>query len=144
MLSKRVRGINWLQCYVDSLPTDANIQETYSYKVFKFGVGDTYQSLKQVNIPVSIAGMHKRTDAVDCEIPLLLSKGSLKDTDAQLDFVNDNITMNGKEINLQHTYNGHYCIPLTQKQLAVRDIPQNGSPPVTVHFTVDDLQNKSA
>ena len=67
------------------------------------------QSLKQVNIPVSIAGMdtHIRTDVVGCEIPLLLSKGSLKDADAQLDFVNDNITMYGKEINLRHTSNGH-------------------------------------
>ena len=49
----------------------------------------------------------------------------------------------GKEINLQHTSNGHHCIPLTRKQLAVTDIQQNGSPPVKVLFTVDDLQNKS-
>ena len=74
--------------------------------------------MKQVNIPVSITGMDARiqTDVVDCEIPLLLSKGSLKDADAQLDFVNDNINMYDKEINLQHTSDGHYCIPLTPKQ----------------------------
>ena len=143
--SANVCGINWLQCYVDSLPTDADLQETYSSKVFKFGAGDTYQSLKQVNIPVSIAGMDARiqTDVVDCEIPLLLSKGSLKHADTQLDFVNDNITMYGKEINLQHTSDGHYCIPLTPKQLAVTDIQQSSSRPVKVLFTVDDLQNKS-
>ena len=139
------------------MPTDADLQETYSGKVFKFGAGDTYQSLKQVNIPVSIAGMDAciRSDVVDCEIPLflskkqnceiplLLSKGSLKDADAQLDFVNDNITMHGKEINLQHTSNGRYCIPLTPKQLAVTDTQQSGSRSVKVLFTVDDLQNKS-
>ena len=51
--------------------------------------------------------------------------------------------MYGKEINLQHISNGHYCIPLTPKQLAVTDIQQNGSRPVKVLFTVDDLQNKS-
>ena len=39
--------------------------------------------------------------------------------------------------------NGHYCIPLTPKQLAVTDIQQNGSPPVEVLFTVDDLQKNS-
>ena len=119
--SANICGINWLQCYVDSLPTDVDLQETNSCKVFNFGAGDTYQSLKQVNIPVSIAGMDActRTDVVDCKIPLLLLKGSLKDADAQSDFVNDNITMYGKEINLQHTSNGHYCIPLTPKQLAV-------------------------
>ena len=143
--SANVCGINWLQCYVDSLPINAGLQETYSGKVFKFGAGDTYQSLKQVDIPVSIAGMDARirTDVVDCEIPLLLSKGSLKDADAQLDFRDDNITMYGKEINLQHTSNCHYCIPLTPKQLAVTNIQQNGSLPVEVLFTVNDLQNKS-
>ena len=87
-------GINWLQCHADSLPADTNLQETYSGNVFRFGAGDTYQSLKEVNIPVSIAGMDARiqTDVVDCEIPLLLSKGSIKAADAQLDSVNDNST----------------------------------------------------
>ena len=51
--------------------------------------------------------------------------------------------MHGEEINLQHTSNGHYCIPLTPTQLALTDVQQNGSPPVKVLFTVDDLQNKS-
>ena len=69
-------GINCLQCYADSLPTDADLHETYSGKVLKFGAGDKYQSLKQVNIPVNIAGMD--ADVVDCEVSLLLSKGSLK------------------------------------------------------------------
>ena len=40
--------------------------------------------------------------------------------------------------------NGHYCIPLTPKELPVTGIQQNGSPPVKVLFTVDDLQNKSS
>ena len=72
------------------------------------------------------------TDVVDCETPLLSPKGSLKDADAQLDFVNDNIAVYSKEINLQHTANGHYCIPLTPKKLAVTDIQRNGNPPVKV------------
>ena len=86
-------GINWLQCYVNSLLTDTDLQETYSGKVFRYGARDTSQSLKQVNIPVSIAGIgaHMRIDAADCENPLLLSKGSLKDVHTQLDFVNDRI-----------------------------------------------------
>ena len=102
--SANICGINWRQCYVDVLPTNTDLQETYSGKVFKFGAGDAYQSLKPVNIPVSIASMDAciRTGVVNCEIPLLLSKGSLKDADAQSDFVNDSITVYGKEINLQH------------------------------------------
>ena len=39
-----------------------------------------YPSLKQVNIPFNTDGMQARilTDAVDCEVPLLLSKQSMK------------------------------------------------------------------
>ena len=54
-------GINWLQCHVDLLPTDTDLQETYSGKIFKFVGGDTYQSLKQVNtgiLTISIAGLN--------------------------------------------------------------------------------------
>ena len=58
--SANVCGTNWLQCYADSLPIDAGLQETYSGEVFKFGAGDTYQLLMQVNIPVSIDGMDAR------------------------------------------------------------------------------------
>ena len=140
--SSTVCGNNWLKCYTDTLPEGVDLQECASLKSFKFGPGDTFNSIKQVNIPVDIAGMkaHIVTDVVDCEIPLLLSKSSLKAADSQLDFVNDTVTMFGKEIALQHTSNGHYCVPLTPKQVAVNIISNKVT---NVTFTVNDMSNKT-
>ena len=124
-----VRGKNWFECYQDT--SDAPITDSKSSdKTFKFGDGITYPSLKQVNIPVSIGGIkgHILSDVVDCEIPLLLSKPSLKAANSKLDFVNDTISMYGREIHLQHTSNGHYCIPLTQTQMLTVDSPVQQSP----------------
>lgn len=91
-----------------------------------------------------MAGMqaHILTDVVDCELPLLLSKQSLKAANSQLDFVNDKVTMFGRDIPLQHTSNGHYCIPLTPKQVAVNKTSQ-GENATRVIFTVNDLTVKS-
>ena len=140
--SSTVCGNNWLKCYTDTLPEGVDLQECASLKSFQFGPGDTFNSIKQVNIPVDIAGMkaHIVTDVVDCEIPLLLSKSSLKAADSQLDFVNDTVTMFGKEIALQHTSNGHYCVPLTPKQVAVNMISNKVT---NVNFTVNDMSNKT-
>ena len=141
--SSTVCGKNWLSCYIDTLPENVDLQVTQSNKSFKFGPGQQYNSLKQVNLPVNINGMQARllTDVVDCEIPLLLSKQSMKAANSCLDFEHDTVTMFGIEIPLQHTSGGHYCIPLTPKQVIVNSPCTNDS--VQVTFTVSDMSTKS-
>ena len=145
--SSNVCGKNWLRCYRDTLSDKSNIEEIPSDKLFKFGASKAYPSMKQVNLPANIGGQqgYILTDVVDCEIPLLLSKNSLKTADSQLDFVNDTITMYGKEINLQHTSNGHYCIPLTPKQVVVNNIDTNSQPNVkiTLFSESDSVETKT-
>ncbi len=51
-------------------------------------------------------------DVVECELPLLLSKSSMKRAQTQLYFVNDKAHMFGNEIDLKYTTSGHYCIPI--------------------------------
>ena len=74
-------------------------------------VKPTLPSIKQVNIPVHIGEEpgYILTDVVDCEIPLLLSKDSMKKADSKFDFVNDVFVMSGQRIQLQHTllYSSH-------------------------------------
>ena len=142
--SSTVCGKNWLQCYTDTLPDGVDLQEKSSGKSFRFGPGRSFVSLKQVNIPVNIGGMQARilTDVVDCEIPLLLSTPSLKAANSQLDFVNDTIHMYGRDIPLQHTSNGHYCIPLTSKQVDA-SYPANTVNTTNITFAVTNIENKS-
>ena len=117
--SSSVCGKNWLTCYVDTLPENVDLQETLSKKSFKFGSGPVMHSLKQINLPADIADLKVRikTDVVASDVPFLLSNKSLKAAKSTIDYVHDQLTMFGRCINLQHTSNGHYCIPLTPKQM---------------------------
>ena len=130
--SATVCGKTWLQCYVDTLPENTILEEHHSGKVFRFRAGKAYPSIKQVNVPVHIGEQpgHILTDVVDCEIPLLLSKDSMKKADSKLDFVNDVIVMSGQQIQLQHTSNGHYCIPITSKQIPIGNLSSKYNPTV--------------
>ena len=70
-------------------------------------------SEKSVVIPCNIAGKNVslKTDVVKSEIPLLLSKESMKAAESKIDFVNDRINISGKDIHLHFTTSGHYAIP---------------------------------
>ena len=70
-------------------------------------------SEKSVVIPCNIAGKNVslKTDVVKSEIPLLLSKESMKAAESKIDFVNDTINISGKDIHLHFTTSGHYAIP---------------------------------
>ena len=139
--SSTVCGHNWLRCYFDILPEQVvkNIEKLPTKKAFKFGDSRVFPSSFTINLPVVIGGLqaHILTDVIKCEIPLLLSKACLKAAQSQLDFVNDQITMLGRKIDLQCTSNGHYCIPLSPKQVAVN----HGT--VNVTLSVNNLEEKT-
>ena len=81
---------------------------------FKFGNGVSVQSSKRVVIPAIIGGKGVKieTGIVECEIPLLLSKDSMKRANTKLDFVSDSVEMFGKKIKLNFASSGHYMIDL--------------------------------
>ena len=55
-----------------------------------------------------------KTDVVDCNIPLLLSKASMKRVKLSLDFDNDTICINRVTVPLKCTASGHYALPLSR------------------------------
>ena len=118
-----VAGKNWMQCYMDTLPESVILEQHESKNQFKFGDVNSpvYPSPTRYNLPVTIGTTsgYIWTDIVDCEIPMLLSKDTLKRNEASLDFVNDVLVMNNEHIKLQNTSNGHYCIPVTTKSITL-------------------------
>ena len=96
--TSNVVGINWLHCYLDTLPSNITLQERQSRKTFRFGPSKSYPSHKKVIIPANIDDIELEivVDLINCEIPLLLSKQFIKDADSTLDFASDCITMYGK------------------------------------------------
>ena len=62
--------------------------------------------------------MRLDVEVVNNDIPLLISKGAMKQMGLTLDFSTDTVTLsNGKVIKLMCTSSGHYCLPLSQTLL---------------------------
>ena len=106
------------------------VQVNSSTTGFKFGDGRKVYSTKKVQIPAMVAGkMYKiEADIIAEDIPLLLSKNSLKKADAVIDMKNDKAFIFGKEVKLHLFTSVHYCIdidPSTCKVDALPDITEN-------------------
>ena len=121
--SKTVCGMTWMKCLQDSL-TESDlelIEEFPSQTCFKFGDGKKVTSMKKVKFPAYIGNkkMFIIADVIINDIPLLLSKESMKKGQAKLNFINDSISIFGTEIPLQTTSTGHYllCIGNTAEYL---------------------------
>ena len=116
--SKTVCGIKWFDTFLETL-TDSkkkNIVYEKSTSVFKFGDGKRMHSMKCAIIPCVLAGKNIkiRTDIVDCNIPLLLSKESMKKAGMVIDTNTDTVMVFGKKIRLSTTSIGHYKLSIVQ------------------------------
>ena len=56
---------------------------------------------------------------VSSDIPLLLNKDSMKRAKMKLDLENDSASIFGKDVQLQCTSSGHYCVPIDQINVSV-------------------------
>ena len=116
--SKTVCGEVWYKCHLDAMSSDDSerVVEEPSSTTFRFGDGKKVTSLKKVTFPALVAGKEVRiaADVVPYEIPLLLSKESLKKCDALLDFSQDTAVLFNSEVKLSVTSNGHYIVPVAK------------------------------
>ena len=115
--SKTVCGRVWLDSYTDSLSVvqKANIVFQTSSSIYRFGDGKIFKATKKTQIHAEI-GSHNvliETDVINSDIPLLLSRASMKRADVNLNFKDDTASVFGKTIELVVTKSGHYAIPLT-------------------------------
>ena len=85
------------------------------------------------------------TDVIDKNIPLLLSKPSMKKANTILNFNNDTVTMFDHNQKLLFTTSGHYCIPASSHKMAIEKFSSEEvfqKPSITV--VIKDLSQKSA
>ena len=74
---------------------DGEIQFSFSNRSFRFCDGQIFKSFKQAVLPAKIGSTKCsiKTEVVKANIPLLLSKESLKRADSVLDLKNDTAEM---------------------------------------------------
>lgn len=114
--SSTVCGIDWMDCYLETLSVDdmKKVKEEESSMSFKFGDGSRVKSLKKITFPAVLAGEKCRikTDVVNSDIPLLFGKPSMEKARVKIDFEIDCAEVLGRHIQLKCTPSGHYCIPI--------------------------------
>ena len=114
--SSSVCGKTWLESYLGTLGDAESrlVQYRNSDKVFKFGGGTKLKSLGEYSLPAYLVGnkVTIKADVVESDIPLLLSRQAMKTAKIKLDIENDSAEILGKQVVLNVTSCGHYCVPL--------------------------------
>ena len=112
-----VSGQQWLDDYLNNLCNEelAMVREEKSNSTVTFGDGVTYRSIKRVVFPCWIGGMRSElsTDVVECNLPLLISKQSMKRGKMVLDFGEDSVKIMNTWVKLMVASSGHYMLPLS-------------------------------
>lgn len=118
--SSTVCGKTWFGTYMESLSEDErnNVISRDGRKVFKFGGGTKLKSDGEYEVPMYMVGkkVTVKTDVVDSDIPLLLSRSTMKKAGVKMDLENDTAIIMGEEIALNLTASGHYCIPVDKTE----------------------------
>ena len=117
--SSNVCGKLWFDNYLKTLDQEDRDEIYYSSgkKLFTFGCGTQLKSKGECIIPAFIADRRVKikTDVVDSEIPLLLSRNGMKNLDAKIDLKYDRAEIFGKTVLINVTYSGHYSLLINNK-----------------------------
>ena len=93
--TKTVSGNAWLQYYFDMLSEGelSHVVTKPGNNMVKFGEINIIKFIKIVDIPVKIASVPVilTTDVIDYDIPLLLSKETMKKANTQINFKEDKV-----------------------------------------------------
>ena len=142
--TKTVAGKVWFDNYCDILSDEdkSKIKVENSKSYYRFGDGKRVGSLKNVIIP-AVIGKHVVSidvDIVDENIPLLLSKQSMKNANMKIDFSNDTVNIFNQNMKLCLTESGHYAVPLTIPGQLMQKVESNSKTNFTLkllHCTND-------
>ena len=129
--SSTVCGKLWIEQYLNSLSSynQTKIIRMEGQKVFRFGRGEQLKSIGCYIIPIFLAGrkLWLKTDVVESDVPLLLSRISMKRAKLQLNTEHDMAYILGRIVKLRCTSSGHYCIPITaEKSNRIRNEESTG------------------
>ena len=101
------------------------MQYCESNHMYRFGDGKKVKATHSAKIPALLDNNHItiQTDVIENDIPLFLSKSSMKKAEMTLDFQNDIANAFGEKIQIPviKTSSGHYAIPITKaKQIITK------------------------
>ena len=94
-----------------------------------------------MRIPTEIAGQKVFINVVDNNLPLLLSKGAIKQANVLPDFSDDAVNILGKKEKLLIISSAHYCVPFSPRENLIKhDMSDNEQ---NIALFIENLQGKS-
>ena len=128
--TKTCAGEKWFDAYLETFSDeDKNeIQSNETHAVFRFGDSPPVSAIKKVLLPISIKNVNVllETEIVSSDVPLLLSKETMKKAKAKMNFVDDKIELFGEEQSMMCTSTGHYAIPIKTNSSATDNVKLAG------------------
>ena len=116
--TKTCCGQEWFNAYLETMTEDEIklLKTEESQAVFRFGDSAPVNSIKKVLLPIKIQNVDLllETEIVPSNIPLLLSKNTMKKAKAQMDYEDDKIKLFGQYQPMMCTSSGHYAIPISK------------------------------
>ena len=141
--SKTVCGKELFTQYINNLQDvdQKEIQISNSNHTYRFGDGHKIKAIHSAIIPAIIGSRKVKidTDVIEGDIPLLLSKSSMKKVNMKLNFQDDTVNVFNENIPLITTISGHYAIPLTTAKQLINNIDRG----LTTSITLSVTSNKS-
>lgn len=114
--TKTVVGKKWMTQYEEGLDEKDKdmIKEEKHVSVFKFGDGKSFHSDTVKIIPTVLCEQDVliKASVVDADVPMLISRNTLRRAKATLDFEHDKLEMNSVKQDLFSTQSGHYAVPI--------------------------------
>ena len=124
--SATVAGEEWMKSFLDTigLEDQATVEYGKGEKWFKFGGGEVLQSIKTVVFPCMLGGTKVRlhADVVKSDIPLLISKDTMKKAGCILDLVNDRVKFFEEWVPCDVTSSGHYTVNLGSEGVTIKEV----------------------
>ena len=134
--SKTVCGKIWLDQFIQNLDKidQDQIKFSNSSHIYQFGDGWKIKAIKSAQIS-AVIGSKKfqiEADVIEGDIPLLLSKSSMKRGNMKINFQDDTITILDENIPLMTTPSGDYAIPITKAKQIINNFERGSTNSITL------------
>ena len=120
------------------------VREKSSLSSFRSGDGNSKTADKSLTIPAKIGKEDTKikTDVIDSDLLLLLSKEAIKKDDVKIDFARDNVSFLNQNVDIVFTSSSHYAIPISGTEQLLDHFDKNNESE-RVLLTVNELSSKS-
>ena len=144
--TKNICGESWLNNYLDTLtesdPPKVVVEK--SSNSFRFGERKSLNSEKILTLSAQIGkeDIMIKSDVIDSDLSLLLSKSVRKKVNVNNDFSNNVVNMLNQKNNIVFTASGNYAVPISKKNKLVQQFDRQNKAN-NVYLSINELTKKS-